>query len=61
MQKSEHDTMENYIMKRIAIAEKKKKEAQDTLLLQYYSGQINALYMILTGHNNPLANPIPTE
>jgi hypothetical protein len=51
------DTMENYILKSIKIVEKK-LETTDTLSQKsYLHGQKNILYMILTGYNNPLANP----
>lgn len=64
------DTMESYIFKRLRIIE---KQISTITMDDYHSvypvkekfhslcGARDELYMILTGHSNPLANPINTD
>lgn len=60
-------TMEDYIFKILGSAEKElsefKMEEYNTVYpkkerFHFLQGRIDALYMLLTGYNNPLANPI---
>jgi hypothetical protein len=56
----EAGNMESYIHKLISICEEKLNDKDNLPTIetfQYYSGAKNFLYMILTGHNNALANP----
>jgi len=56
----EAGSMESYIHRLIQICEEKlndKRNPPTFATLQYYTGARNFLYMILTGHNNALANP----
>lgn len=57
------DTWENYVLKRIDVAKKKLeqldiKKSCDMPSFYNLSGQIDVLYIVLTGHNNPIENPL---
>ena len=54
----EHDTIESYIIRKInAAKELSDNEKPGSPAFFYYQGQINSLYMMLTGWNNPISNP----
>lgn len=55
----EHGTMEDFILKLLKIKGKELSEMKDTESHIYHrkAAQIDILYIVLTGWNNPQSNP----
>ena len=59
--KAQHGTMEDYIMKLIKEREARLRDTtngETEIVIARLMAERNVLYMVLTGWNNPSANPV---
>lgn len=57
-------SMEDYIHRLITSCDERLNSKDNPIThegFQYYTGARNFLFMLLTGHSNPLANPKPDD